>query len=162
MPRITKKQRLLDYVASRRWTRIGEAEWNNLRLALPDISERMLRISGLASGLSIDEPWRGVIQDSLDHLERSLCEMGEVYQTRPDLAKVCRAVVIMAKDHARLASQNPRLNEEKRKLKAEMVEWRLVWLDDPAMFPVWAKLRRMNQPSVNNPASAKIKNCSDT
>ena len=156
MARITKKQRLLDYVASRGWTRIGEAEWNNLRLALPDISERMLRISGNASGIAMDEPWRGVIQDSLDHLESSLCEMSEVYQTRPDLANRCRAVVITAKDHARLASRNQRLfNDEKRNLKAEMVEWMLVWLDDPAMFAVWAKLRRMNpqmNPRMNQPS----------
>jgi hypothetical protein len=27
-------------------------------------------------------------------------------------------------------------------LKAEMFEWMLVWLDDPAMFPTWAQLRR--------------------
>lgn len=28
-------------------------------------------------------------------------------------------------------------------MKAEMVEWMLVWLDDPAMFPAWASVRRL-------------------
>jgi hypothetical protein len=27
-------------------------------------------------------------------------------------------------------------------MKAEMVEWMLVWLDDPAIFPAWIQLRR--------------------
>jgi len=27
-------------------------------------------------------------------------------------------------------------------LKEEMVDWMLVWLDDPAMFPAWAEIRR--------------------
>jgi hypothetical protein len=29
-------------------------------------------------------------------------------------------------------------------MKAEMVEWMLVWLGDPAIFPAWIQLRRQN------------------
>jgi hypothetical protein len=65
-----------------------------------------------------------------------------VYETRADLRRYCRDEVIAAKDRARWASLSPRVDEHKRELKAEMVEWMLVWLDDPAVFPIWAQLRR--------------------
>jgi len=41
-----------------------------------------------------------------------------------------------------LAFAQPRIDAEKQALKAEMTEWLLVWLDDPALFPVWARARR--------------------
>jgi hypothetical protein len=47
--------------------------------------------------------------------------------------------VIAAKSRARFLSR-------KYPLKAEMVEWMLVWLGDPAMFPAWAQLRRERIP----------------
>jgi hypothetical protein len=50
--------------------------------------------------------------------------------------------VIAAKDRARWASRNPRADETARRRKADMREWMLVWLDDPAMFETWARLRR--------------------
>jgi hypothetical protein len=31
--------------------------------------------------------------------------------------------------------------EQKRIVKAEMAQWMLVWLGDPALFPAWARLR---------------------
>ena len=36
-----------------------------------------------------------------------------------------------------------KVDEPKRRLKAEMTEWLLVWLDDPGMFTEWVKLRRV-------------------
>lgn len=138
MPRVTKRQRVLAFAAGRGWNSVGGAEWTELRAALPDISEHILRHSGLA----LEYPWRGVVQDSLENLEQSLRALGEIYAAQPQLAALCRSVVITAKDHARLASKNARTVQEKRDLKAEMVEWMLVWLGDPAVFPVWATLRR--------------------
>jgi hypothetical protein len=95
----------------------------------------------------VDPPYAGVDQSGFEALEKSLRAIGEVYaasgqQDRPDKARLCREVVIEAKDHARLASRNQRLSDEKRALKQEMVEWMLVWLDDPAMFPAWVDLRK--------------------
>jgi hypothetical protein len=136
--RLTKKQRVVDFAAARGWTRIGEQEWQELRLALPDVSETTLR----EAGLQIDPPWRGVRQHSLDELEASLDELTVVYEGRLELRDYCRAQVIAAKDHARWASRSSRVEAERRVLKAEMVEWMLVWLSDPALFPVWVRLRR--------------------
>ena len=131
---MTKKQRVLDFAAARGWTSIGEAEWNELKAALPDVSETTIR----RAGIPIAQPWRGVVQHTLDELELSLRELSDVYAVRPDLRRYCRAQVIAAKDRARWALRSA----EGRRLKTEMVDWMLVWLDDPAMFPAWAGIRR--------------------
>jgi hypothetical protein len=47
-------------------------------------------------------------------------------------------VVIAAKDHARFAARK----EEKREEKEEMALWILTWLENPPVFPEWARLRR--------------------
>lgn len=136
--RLTKKQRVLDFAAARGWGVVGESGWNELRAALSDVSESTIR----GSGLPILVPWRGVAGHSIEELEESLREFTKVYEARPDLRRYCRDEVIAAKDRARWASLSPRVEENRRALKAEMVQWLLVWLDDPAVFPIWAQLRR--------------------
>lgn len=140
MPSITKKQRVLDFVAARGWGFIGESEWHELRSAFSDISETTLR----ASDIPIAAPWSGVPAHSIDELETCLREFSDVYQARPDLRRYCRDQVIAAKDRARWAARSPKVEETRRRVKAEMVEWMLVWLDDPAVFPAWVQLRRRN------------------
>jgi hypothetical protein len=136
--RITKKQRVIDLVADRGWSTIGEQEWNELRAELSDISESTIR----SAGVPISAPWKGIAVHSIEELEASLREFSTVYEHRLDLRRYCRDEVIAAKDRARWASLSPRVDEHKRELKTEMVVWMLVWLDDPAVFPVWAQLRR--------------------
>ena len=124
--RTTKKQRVLNYAAERNWTSIGEHEWNELRSALPDISAETIRTSGLA----IDPPWCGIKQHTFEELAESLHEFTASYAAQPHLRDFCRKQVIEAKDQARLRS---RTNTR----KTEMVDWMLVWLSDPALFPAW-------------------------
>jgi hypothetical protein len=133
-PRITKKQRLLEYAAARGWSRIGEAEWNELRRELPDISEAAIQ----QCGLEVETPWGGVRQHRFEELEESLRAFSSVYAAREDLRRLCRARVIAAKDRARWISRRAGSDERLRARKAEMVEWMLVWLGDPSVFPVWA------------------------
>ena len=136
MPKVTKKRRVRDFVAVCGWTAIGESEWQELRAALPNVSETTLR----ACGIPIDAPWCGVNAHSFDELEQCLREFTRVYGQRADLRRYCRDQVIAAKDRARWASKS----EPKRVMKAEMAEWMLVWLDDPALFPAWVGLRRQH------------------
>jgi hypothetical protein len=51
-------------------------------------------------------------------------------------------VVIQAKDRARLISRNEKVDSEKRRQRAEMVEWMLVWLENPGIFESWVALRK--------------------
>jgi len=125
-------------IAQRGWSRIGDAEWEAICAAVPGIAPEDLQILEIP----VAPPWFGVRQHSLDELEESLCVLGEVYSRRDDLRRFCRASVIRAKDHARWASRSAHVDEAKRLLKAEMVEWMLVWLGDPALFPPWVSVRR--------------------
>ena len=77
-------------------------------------------------------------------LEASLQELAAVYAAHAEQHRECREAVIAAKDRARFASRNMRASELKRRIKAEMVEWMLVWLGDPAIFEDWARLRRLH------------------
>ena len=93
-------------------------------------------------------PFGGVRQKTFDELERSLLEMEEAY-TRASgsgdrgRAQQCRNAVIQAKDHARLAARSPKASTEKKAQKEEMIQWMLVWLENPGIFPAWVKLRKV-------------------
>lgn len=95
----------------------------------------------------MEPPFGGVRQKTFEELERSLVELEQVYSRAKESgdrsrAQLCRNVVIQAKDHARLAARSSRTTPEKKAIKEEMVEWMLVWLENPGVFPVWVKLRR--------------------
>jgi hypothetical protein len=137
-PSISKKQRVRDFAAARGWQVIGETEWQELRAALPDVSESTIR----ESEIPLAQPWRGVRQHSIGELEESLRELSSVYEASAGLRRYCRGQVIAAKDRARFISRRPGIEEDKRNVKEEMVEWMLVWLGDPAMFPAWVDARR--------------------
>jgi hypothetical protein len=79
---------------------------------------------------------------TLDELEASLREFQRIYDEEPVRRRELRDVVIRTKDRARFASRNPKVSAEKRAAKDEMVQWMLVWLDDPSMFGDWVTLRR--------------------
>jgi hypothetical protein len=127
---------LLETIAAHGWTRIGEAEWNALLAAIPKITTRDLR----DVGIPVEAPWSGVVQNTFEELEGSLCDLADVYSAFPDLRRFCRTQVIQAKDRARWASRNRGVGEERRAVKAEMVEWMLVWLGDPALFRQWVRI----------------------
>jgi hypothetical protein len=125
-------------MAARGWRRIGEAEWREILAAIPDVSPTGLQ----ALEIPVDPPWCGVRQHSLEELEASLGEMSEVYAARPDLRRFCRDRVIEARARAQYAARNARVDEGKRRLKAEMAQWMLVWLGDPALFATWVRVRK--------------------
>jgi len=146
--RVTKKRRVLDFAAARDWPRIGESEWNALRKALPDVSAGVIQ----QAGLPIDAPWCGVLQHTFTELEESLRNFSAVYETRPNLRRLCREQVIAAKDRAKWLSRRNTADEEMRHRKATMAEWMLIWLGDPALFPAWiTALNSRMQPDPHSP-----------
>ena len=91
------------------------------------------------------DPAPQIRSKTLDELEASLRDFERLYAAAEgDAARrsELRAMVIKAKDRARFASRNPKAPPEKRAAKAEMLEWMLVWLDDPSLFVHWVSLRR--------------------
>jgi hypothetical protein len=145
----SKKIRLREYLSERNLTAITEREWRELVEGLAPISESYLRQLLADSGLPVEQPFGGVRQKTFQELERSLIEMEEVYARAKetgdrDRAQQCRNAVIQAKDHARLAARSPKTSPEKKIQKEEMIQWMLVWLDSPGVFPAWVKLRKQN------------------
>src|ERR1035441_4548680 len=61
-------------------------------------------------------------------------------------ARYARRQVIAAKDRARFLSRSPRTPAEKKAQKEEMVQWMLVWLENPEVFPAWAAARKRVKP----------------
>ena len=121
---------------------MGGLEWAELKTALPDVSESTMRDALREAGFHVLPPWGGVEQHTFDELDRSLRAFSEVYSSDEPLRRSCRRAVIEAKNRARWISQNEKVEASKRALKAEMVEWMLVWLGDPSIFPAWSEIRK--------------------
>jgi len=122
---------------------VGAAEWGELSAAFPDNSKTLFNEVLAEAAISVEQPFRGVDTGSLKGLEQTLRELSAYYAgSEKDAQRMCRAMVIAAKDRARFASRGVKAELAKRELKARMVEWMLVWLDDPTVFPIWATLRQ--------------------
>lgn len=115
--------------------RVDEALAARLRAELPEISETTVRRALRESGLELDPLVEGVRQDSPASLERTLLALAAEYE-RSDAPRraQARALVLTARRHAELAAR--------RKPKDEELLWLRTWLDNPLVFPAWARLRR--------------------
>jgi len=147
MPAKSRKQALREFLAARGITAIGEAEWQAALRELAPISESYLRDLLRDSGLPFAQPWAGIRQQTFADVERDLRTMLEVYaeamRTGDRLrARYCRRQVIAAKDRARFIARSPKTSPEKKARKEEMVQWLLVWLENPEVFPAWVDIRK--------------------
>jgi hypothetical protein len=141
------KQRLREYLEAERPAAITEAVWRELLTALAPVSESYLRELLRQTELTFEQPYAGIRQHTFDELEQSLREMLCVYSDAKaagdrDRARYCRRQVIGAKDRARFLARDGRTAPEKKALKEEMVEWMLVWLENPEVFPAWVEARK--------------------
>ncbi len=116
MPRRGKSAELARWIEEHRPARIGEAEFAQLSIALAPVSESYLRKLVRECGLPLDAMVEGVRQATFDDLEASLLKLLEEYE-HSDAARrmAVRRLVIMAKDHARLAARNLQKRPKKRK-----------------------------------------------
>jgi hypothetical protein len=147
------KQRLRDYLAAQKPAAITEAVWQELLRTLAPVSESYLRDLLRATGLPFAQPYAGVRQHTFEELEESLREIGVVYAEavasgNREQARYCRRQVIAAKDRAKFLARNRRFPQAKREEKEEMVQWMLVWLENPAVFPAWAQARKKARPGT--------------
>lgn len=114
-----------------------------LRDLLGPVSDAMWRDLLRDCGVPLAPLLAGVRQDTLENLERTLLGLWQQYlQSDTEGKRRCRAIVIQAKDHARLAARNRKLSEDKRTLKEEMLLWLLTWLENPGAFELWVGLRK--------------------
>jgi len=147
----SRKQALLDFLAAGQIAGIGEAEWHAAVQALAPISESYLRQLLRETGLPFAQPFAGIRQKSFEQLETDLLDMLAIYATAMrtgdrQRALYCRRQVITAKDRARFIARNPKTAPDKQAQKGEMVQWMLVWLENPEVFPAWVEIRKRLMP----------------
>jgi len=130
---------MLAWLAVEHPAEIGDAQWDALRRDLAPVSRGYLRKLLRESGVPLAPMVEGVRQDDFEALERTLTSLLAEYE-RGDAERrtAVRKLVIEAKDHARWSAKNP----AKKSQKEEMALWLLTWLENPPLFPEWARLRR--------------------
>jgi hypothetical protein len=141
------RQRLREYLEKEHPPAVTELVWRDLLQRLAPVSESYLRDLIRAEGLPCEQPFAGIDQHTLDALEGSLRDMLTVYVEaleagNRERARYCRRQVIAAKDRAKFQVQTPRTAPERKALKQEMVQWMLVWLENPEVFPTWVEARK--------------------
>jgi hypothetical protein len=138
---------LSEYLASQQPSAITEGVWRDLLTKLAPVSESYLRELLRQTALPFEQPYSGIRQHTLEELEQSLREMLSVYGEAAlagdrERARYCRRQVIGAKDRAKFLLGGSRTPAEKRVQKEEMVQWMLVWLENPEVFPAWVEARK--------------------
>jgi hypothetical protein len=133
-----KRAAVEEWLAGRE--RVEEADLETLKTMAGGVSVSYLRRLLRESSVALAPMVEGVRQDDFDALERTLVALLGEYE-RGDRARrqAVRRVVIEAKDHARWAGRKP----DRRAEKEEMALWMITWLENPGLFPRWAKLRRL-------------------
>jgi hypothetical protein len=141
------KQQVREFLSAQQPAAITEEVWQSLLVLLAPVSESYLRELLRQTGLPFEQPYAGVRQHTFEELEQSLRELEQAYAEAMlsgdrDRARYCRRQVIAAKDRARFLAGNPGTAPDQQTQKQEMVQWMLVWLDDPPVFPAWVAARK--------------------
>lgn len=144
--RRTAKTVLAEWLAARQPVPLDEAEFQALYKMLarsPDYVRKLLHGSGVPLTALVE----GVRQDNFDELARTLLALEREYveagaEHYAQRQRACRRLVIKAKDHARWSVRSPKSTPEHTAAKQEMIAWMLVWLENPAVFPDWVRLRQ--------------------
>ena len=130
-------QQILQHVASRleRARQPSKAYVLDILLSTPVEVDRA--IGGIPPDL------RGKVRTgSLEQARQSLLAMSREYAQAPDKARAVdvHRAVMRSKQHTMLALAG-RMGDQKRKEKQEILEWLLVWLENPAIFASWLAVR---------------------
>lgn len=127
----TKRAKLDQWIAHHQPSFIGQAEFEQLAEELGPVSESYLRKLLRESGIPLAPMVEGVRQSNLGALELSLLALLAEYESgHAAHRQAVRKLVITAKEHARWAG------------KPEHLLWLTTWLENPPLFPAWARLRR--------------------
>lgn len=123
------------------------------------IAETQIPIDRALGGLPVDLRGRVHYHD-LDAASASLTDMTSEYQAaraRDDKTRAedCRRAVRKGKDRLKLLVRRDNLSPPKREEKQELLQWFLVWLEAPPLFPGWLELRRRAAANLSNPLQQK-------
>jgi hypothetical protein len=127
----TKRAKLAAWIGRQQPSQIGLEEFERLKEELSPISDSYLRKLLRDSKRPLAPIIEGVRQSNLGTLELSLLALLTEYESG-DAAhrQAVRNLVITAKDHAKWRG------------KQEHILWLTTWLENPPLFPAWARLRK--------------------
>jgi hypothetical protein len=129
--RSTKRDKLAEWIEQQKPSLIGLEEFERLKEVLSPISESYLRQLLRESGAPLTPMVEGVRQANLGALELSLLALLAEYESGdPAKKRAVRQLVIAAKDRAKWTH------------KEENILWLTTWLENPPLFPAWARLRK--------------------
>ncbi len=127
----TKRAKLAEWIERREPSFIGVKEFEQLAEELRPVSESYLRKLLRDSKIPLASMVEGVRQSNMGELELSLLALLADYEAGDaSQRQAVRKLVITAKDHAKWT------------LKEENLLWLTTWLENPPLFPAWARLRR--------------------
>ena len=127
--------RVRDWLNAAAVDSVDSAVFQRLQTEMSDIPEAALRKLLRECEVPLAPLVEGVRQDTFESLARTLIGLQHEYEgADAGTRRHIRALVITAKDHARLASR-------RKPEKAAMVEWMLVWLENPPVFETWYRLK---------------------
>jgi hypothetical protein len=172
-PVATIKGVVLDYLARNQPKCVSEAEFNAIRREVIATLKRQRPPSDsylmdilLTTEVDIDRSLGGIPVDlrnkvhtaSYEQAKASLLVMAEEYADAADAVRAedVRRTVRRAKDRVRLLLRGG-LSPEKRQAKQEILEWMLVWLENPLVLESWIEIRTRSMrdyrdDSVSRPA----------
>ena len=110
------------------------------------LSATQIPIDRSLGGLPVNLRGRVHFHDR-DAAAASLTDMSREYETAraagdKTRAADCRRAVRQGKDRLKLILRRAKLATQKREEKQELLQWFLVWLEAPPLFPAWLELRR--------------------
>jgi hypothetical protein len=127
----TKRAKLAEWIARHEPSIVGPQEFEQLERELSPISTSYLRQLLRESGARLSPMIEGVRQSNLGTLELSLLALLAEYESSDRTHRqAVRKLVITAKDHAKWTG------------KREHLLWLTIWLENPPLFPAWARLRK--------------------
>ena len=142
----SKQAKLGAWLQERTPAQVSLQDFDELRRLLAPVTESDLRHRLRETGAPLHPLVAGVNQDTLTTLRDTLLALAEWYESGDnETRRLTRQIVITAKDHAKLATSNQRVADEKRAVKGEMAAWMLTWLENPSIFPLWVSIRVKSQ-----------------
>jgi hypothetical protein len=109
------------------------------------IGETQIPVDRALGGLPIDLRGRVHFHDR-SAAAASMTDMTREYEAALSAgdktrAADCRRAVLQGKDRLKLLLRRASLTPQKREEKQELLQWFLVWLEAPPLFPAWLELR---------------------
>lgn len=135
-----------DALLARLTRSVGDASRVNPRYVLDVLHETNVEVDRSLGGLPVD--LRGRVHTSTpESAAECLLAVSAEYARAREAGDAVRAedvrrAVRQAKDRLRLTLRRKNLREETRREKQELLEWFLVWLENPGVFPVWLEAKR--------------------